>query len=228
MRIFVPSWQKPGTWLENLEFISLESWVQGVELLFFSWDDRSKRDFFSEAERIASYSGRFDFSLHLPEGLPAGTEDLVRATHDFVELYVFHPGSGSAWNRNLDSCLDAAGESRFALEYTGAESSADFASCEASRPGISLCADTGRLMRDGIDPATWIEARAGRLAEIHLHSAAREGGSLVDAGPLRDHKHLSGMEAWLPWLVGEARLRGWILNLETFAIEESKASYAAL
>ncbi|MCX7028417.1 MAG: hypothetical protein NT061_13245 [Spirochaetes bacterium] len=242
MKIFVPSWQKPGTWLANLEVLDGEAWIEGVELLFFSWDKETRRLFAGEAERIAAYQDRFAFSLHLPDPFGPDVADLVAATSVFVERYVFHPwDDGQAgghvlgqadglaeeladerhlkrfrdWCATLDELFSAYGHDRFSMEYTGAEV---FGESSAFLHGVSICADTGRLTLDGIDPAAWITERVGSIREVHLHGA----------GEGRDHLSLSGKEPWLPALLGLVSNLDCIVDLETFDLEATKASFEAL
>jgi hypothetical protein len=222
MRIFVPSWQLPGTWLENIEALAGEAWIEGIELLLFSWEAESRLAFLAEAARIAAYGERFAFSLHLPDPLPDDVGDLVAATSSFVERYVVHPWGDKPrsmrlgdWQAALDGLFADFGTDRFLLEYTGA---CPFAESSALSPDLAICADTGRLARDGLDPATWISERAGQIGEIHLHGT--EG--------YRDHLPLTGEEAWLPPLLGLAMASDWIVDLETFSLAATKASNEAV
>ena len=196
--------------------------------MFFAWDEEAKRIFTAEAERIAACRERFSFSLHLPDPLPDDAADLIAATSSFVERYVFHPwgddpqtGQCHEWRTRLDGLFEAFGRDRFSLEYTGA---AAFARSSAFLPGLTICADTGRLLRDGIDPGNWISARAGSIGEIHLHGAQTPVSQ--EAG--RDHLPLTGAEAWLPALLGQLAGTDCIVNLETFSLEATKASRDAL
>jgi len=226
MRLFVPSWQIPGTWLENLEVLAGEAWIQGIELLFFSWDEGARRSFEAEAEGIASYRNRFAFSLHLPDPLAADAAELVAATSSFVERYVFHPWIGEPqstrfrdWRATLEELFAACGRDRFSLEYTGA---GFFAESSALFPGVAACADTGRLVLDGVDPADWISGRITSIREVHLH------GARSVQGVVKDHLPLTGEEPWLERLFGLVGDSDCIVDLETFSLEATKASRKAL
>lgn len=219
MTIAVPSWQIPGTWLENLDALADIDWIRGVELLFFSYDREARRDFAAERDRIAGYAGHFSFSLHLPDPLGLEALDLVAATESFVGLYVFHPHSAATgadeWAQTAKKLCDSYGERRFAMEYTGA---AAFGHGLERLPGARICGDTGRLALDGANPAAWIKDRATSITELHLHAA--RGG--------KDHFPVGAEDAWLPSLVDEARARDWRVVLETFALERTRASYDCL
>jgi len=229
MKLCVPSYQLPGSWLFNLEKLADLPWIEGIELLFFSFDEDARRLFLEEREGIAAFLDRFSFSLHLPELLAPGTRDLVEMSEAFVELYVFHPfgddgGSRSgrraqsegpeAWAETLEALRSGLGHSRFAMEYTG--ESAFERSMELA-PGIPLCADTGCLIRNGRAPAEWVAGRADSMAEIHLH-AVRKG---------KDHFPLSGDDLWAARLAEMAAKSEWRIVFETFSLEESEASREA-
>lgn len=234
MTIAVPSWQVPGTWLENLDALADIEWIGGIELLFFSYDEAARRDFAAERGRIAAYSQRFSFSLHLPDPLGPEALDLAAATESFVGLYVFHPYSASAgdagadaWARTVKTLCDSYGASKFAMEYTSAAAfdhglerlrSVRRAPRDTPATALRICADTGRLTLDGVDPAAWIKDRATSMAELHLHAA--RGG--------KDHFSLGAEDSWLPAVAAEAKARDWRVVLETFSLVKTRASYECL
>ncbi|HOX33251.1 MAG TPA: hypothetical protein PLB91_13050 [Spirochaetales bacterium] len=220
MRLAVPSYLVPGTWLENLELAASIGWIRGVELLFFAYDEEARRILARELGGIAELSGALELSLHLPDPLGPADEALVEATRPFVGLFVAHPPkdgdpkTAARWATLLGSWISRYGPD-FLLEYTGRE---PFARAERELPGLPLCPDTGRLLLDGEEPARWIGERAGRVRAVHAH-AAREG---------KDHLALTGEEAWLPALIGLARERDWRLELEVFSLELASASERAI
>lgn len=231
MKTCVPSYQLPGTWLFNVEKLAGLPWIGGIELLFFSFDSEAREIFAREAEAIQCRADRFSFSLHLPDPLMPDDEALIELTEPFVELFVFHPcgpnvadrgassGDGGAegagaWAAMIEGFRARHGREKFAMEYTGAQR---FAESLRLLPDIALCADTGCLLREGLDPAHWISARADRVREIHLH-AARNG---------KDHLPLSGGEPWLCELAPFLCRSDWRVNFETFSLENTQASYEA-
>ena len=222
MKLCVPSWQMPGSWLGNAEMLAEIPWIEGLELLFFSFDDEARKLFAAERDALAGLAERFSFSLHLPDPLGPADRDLVAMTESFVELYVFHPRGGGTrargpeeWAENVESLRGTYGRERFAMEYTGEE---NFAKSLDILPGLPLCADTGCLIRNGRDPLEWIAARHEVIREIHLHAA--RGG--------KDHLPLGAEEAWLPGVAAAAAGSGWRIVLETFSLADTKASYQAL
>jgi hypothetical protein len=216
MKLAAPSYLIPGTWLENLEAAASIEWLDGVELLFFAYDEDARRILGRELPGIAASAERLELSLHLPDPLSPADEELVEMTAPFVSLYVAHPPKVGAlpWADLIGSWRSRYGD-RFLLEYTGREA---FAAAELALPGLPLCPDAGRLLLDGEDPASWIGLRADRVAELHLH-AAREG---------RDHLPLSGDEPWLPGVLGLAEARGLRVVLECFSLEAVGASARAV
>jgi hypothetical protein len=218
MKLAVPSYLIPGTWLENLEVVASSEWFRGVELLFFAYDEDAQRILKDELPGISALSGRLEFSLHLPDLLSPSDEELVEITRPFVSLYVAHPpkvgANTSLWADLIGSWRSRYGD-RFILEYTGREA---FAAAERALPGLPLCPDTGRLALDGEDPASWIGNKADRVAELHLHAA--RGG--------RDHFPLAGDEPWLPEVLGLTAARGWRVVLECFSLEAASASARAV
>ncbi|VBB38936.1 conserved hypothetical protein [uncultured Spirochaetota bacterium] len=222
MKLCLPSWQRPGSWLQNCLALKQESWVRGIELLFFTWDRGVRAEFSVELEALRRLSRRFSFSLHLPDMATAQTEELIALTHSFVQLYVFHPWeegksntSIEEWARLVDSFYGMYGNDRFAMEYTG---EIPFRRAMDILPDSHICADTGCLLRNLLVPADWIREWAGAIREIHLH-AARAG---------RDHLALNSSDTWLPALAKTAGASDWRIVLETFSLEESLASYNAL
>jgi hypothetical protein len=217
VKVCVPSYLVPGTWLENLIAVRPLDWIEGVELLFFAWDEDARSILGAEREAIARLAGRFSYSLHLPDPLRPEDEELVALTRDFVGLYVIHPpraASAEIWAGMVESWRSRYGDD-FLLEYCGAE---DFAAAERALPGLPLCPDAGRLARDGIATAEWIAARGSRVRELHLHRAA--GG--------KDHLPLVAGEPWLedlaPFLAGF----GGRVELELFSLEGAESSRRAL
>lgn len=216
MKLCAPSYLFPGTWLENLEALVERPWVDGVELLFFAYDADARAILARELGGIAALAGRFELSLHLPDPLGPGDEELVEATREFVSLYIIHPpasGAG-AWASLVESWRSRYGDD-FLLEHTG---EALFAGAEALLPALPLCPDTGSLLRAGHSPARWIGERLHRVREIHLHGLSGA----------KDHAPLAGHEAWLGELCPMLRGFGGRVELELFSLAGFEASRLAL
>lgn len=228
MRLVVPSWLVPGGWLENVEVAAGLGWVSGVELLLFSFEGEDRRLFLSELDEIvaAASRGGLSLSVHLPDPLLPAHAELVELLAPEAECFVVHPPRGGevdGWRATLSGLRERHGD-RFLLEYTGA---GEFAAAEAAVPGLPLCADTGRLLVEGADPATWIAQRSGRIREVHLHGI-EEGLSGGGGAATRDHRVFSGREPWLSAL--RPFLSDWPgrVELEVFSLSRVEAARAAL
>lgn len=222
MRLFVPSWLVPGSWLPNVEAARALGWAGGVELLLFSFQGDDRDLFLSELPGIKAASRDLAFTVHLPDPLLPAHEEIVGLTREFVEAYVVHPPRGGEgappaleeWTGLVGAWRGRWGDD-FLLEYTGA---ADFGAAAAALPGLPACADTGRLLADNIDPLGWIEHRAGIVGEVHLHGA--EGG--------RDHRPLSGREPWLGPLLSFLEDAACRVELEVFSLAGVETSRGAM
>jgi sugar phosphate isomerase/epimerase len=215
----------PGGWLENLEVAAGLGWASGFELLLFSFEGEDRRLFLEERRDIVAIAKRagIALSVHLPDPLLPAHGELVDLLAPDVECFIVHPprdltaagpAAGAEWAGLISAWRRGAGD-RFLLEYT--EGSA-FAAAEAALASLPLCADTGRLLLEGIDPSSWIAQRAGRIREIHLHG--------IEDG--RDHRVPRAGEAWLADLL--AFLRGYQgrVELELFSLDKVLAAKAAL
>lgn len=217
MKIIAPSYQIPGTWLENAQALMPEKWLKGLELLFFSYDEEARKILEVESDCLAELSSRYTFSLHLPDPMTPETQELVARTQEFVELYVFHPEPGhEGWETGMRNIMDRFGAEKFAMEYTGRQKF-EAGLRALSGTGVRLCADTGVLLREERAPAAWIADRASAIAEIHLHGF--QNG--------KDHQALSDTDTWLGALIPSFS-RAIRINLETFSLDATRASYATL
>ena len=236
MTIAAPSWQIPGTWLENLDALADIDWIGGVELLFFSYDEAARRDFAAERGRIAAYADRFSFSLHLPDPLgpavarPRRGDRILRR---FVRVPSRIPpsagdASADAWARTVETLCDSYGASRFAMEYTGAAGLQPWLGAPEKR--------SSRAAR-----------YAGHGAEnLRRHGAPRPGrrrsrrrGSKIaqrrwpncTCTPRAAARIISPSAPRIPGFPRSRRkpkARDWRVVLETFSLEKTRASYDCL
>jgi sugar phosphate isomerase/epimerase len=216
MKLIVPSWLKPGAWLDNLREAEALGWARGVELLCFSFSGDDRELFLRELPDIEKAAGRLSMSVHLPDPLDASSEELVRLTRPFAELYVLHPpmANREAWVGLVERWRERYGDD-FLLEYTEGER---FAEAEKLLPGLPLCADIGRLLVEGFSPAGWIAPRLGRIREMHLHGA--------EAG--KDHRPFASDAPWLEELKPVLASFEGRVELELFSLEKVEAAYEAL
>lgn len=217
MKIIAPSYQIPGTWLHNARALASETWLEGLELLFFSYDEEAQKILETEADFLADFSSRYSFSLHLPDPMTPEAESLIERTLPFVELFVFHPEPDhDGWESLIRTLAQRFGPEKFAMEYTGKQKF-DAGMQALSGTEVRLCADTGILVREGRAPAKWLSEYAPRVAEIHLHGV-KDG---------KDHTALSADDTWLASLIPYCS-RDIRINLETFALDTTRASYTTL
>jgi sugar phosphate isomerase/epimerase len=228
MRVIVPSWLVPGGWLENVRAAASLPWAEGVELLCFSFEGEDRELFISELPGLAEEGKRLSLSVHLPDPLLPAHEELVELTRPFAAAYVVHPPRRPAKGASMDeaaaaleswSALVSSWRGRygddFLLEYT---EGAAFSAAEESLVGVPLCADTGRLLLEEIDPVNWIAQRVERIREVHLHGA--DG--------LRDHRVFSGSEPWLAALRPLLAAYEGRVELEVFSLASVTAAAAVL
>jgi hypothetical protein len=224
----VPSWVIPGTYAENLRFLENKKEIQGVELLFFMYDDAIKTQLYSEWDEIRGFRKRFVFTAHLPELLLPAHEELIARLAPLVRHFVVHPDTENPADQAalLKSWTERYG-AVFLMEnifkgkgiFNNGNFGGDFA----------LCMDTGHLLLDGQNPSEFFRARQDRqdrIKEIHLHSLDRKQ-SAVD-GRLTDHRRLREDDPWLLELIPLLKGYEGIVNLEVFSWEEAEAGIEVL
>ena len=225
----VPSWVIPGTYAENLRFLKDKKEIQGVELLFFLYDDEIKKLLDCEWDEIRGYRERFVFTAHLPEKLLPSHGELIGRLAPIVRHFIVHPfiENPQAQASLLAEWTKQYGAS-FLAENTNAGLLEAFLPYLDADPEINsgICMDTGHLLLDGQNPADFYKSRQERLREIHLHSVDRKQAS-VD-GRLADHRSLRKNEKWLLDLLPLLENYRGVINLEVFSWEEAMKSIEVL
>ena len=212
----VPSWVIPGTYVENLRFLENKKEIQGVELLFFLYDDEIKKELDCEWEEILGFRERFVFTAHLPEKLQDAHDELVARLAPLVRHFIVHPDTNPAAQvRLLEKWKECYGAS-FLMENTNPEL------LEALLPYLKtdagICMDTGHLLLDGQNPADFFAKYRERIGEIHLHGVDRKQAAID--GKLIDHRQLRIDDPWLPELLPLLKDYRGVINLEVFSWEE--------
>jgi sugar phosphate isomerase/epimerase len=235
-RLGVPSWVIPGTYLENLRFLTAAREISAVELLFFLYNGEIKKLFREELPGIRELSDRFVFTAHLPEILKPEYEELVETLSPLVRHFIVHPGPPES--ADVQAGLINAWAERYAQRGEPGETAPARFLAENTNPGhleallphlsgaAGLCMDTGHLLMEGRSPAVFFTAHRDRIAEIHLHGLDREKAALD--GRLPDHRPV---RPDAPWFTGLLPLLGeWagIINLEVFSWEEAAESLRAV
>lgn len=173
--VSVPSYVIPGTYLENVRFITEHSDIHHVELLFFMYDEDTRALMRAEMPQLKAAGSRLGFTVHMPDTIQDWHEEILEATSDFATSYIIHPPRTSRELAGFVSLFDAwrrrYGGSRFLLENTRLScfQPADDALLESPGGPASLCADIGHLRMEGVEPAAWMSPRAGRIRELHVH-----------------------------------------------------------
>ncbi|GHV77668.1 hypothetical protein AGMMS49942_24890 [Spirochaetia bacterium] len=229
MRLVVPSWVIPGTYLENLRFLADKPDVQGVELLFFIYNGEIRDQLDAEWDGIGQFADRFVFTAHLPDPLLPEHEELVHRLNPLVRNFIVHPGPpenapalGTLVNSWAKKCPGSS--RRFLVENTNP------GRLEALLPhlagDVGLCMDTGHLLLDGKSPADFFAKHRERIGEIHLHGLDREKAALD--GRLPDHRPVRATEQWFGELFPLLKDFAGIINMEVFSWEEAAAGIYTL
>jgi hypothetical protein len=218
--LITPSWVTPGTYVENLRFLDGKSAVDGVELLFFLYDDDIRAEFLRDLPAVRDFAGRFFFTAHLPDNPGTEHEELVELLSPLVRSFIFHPpADAEAGARLFETWSARYGAERFLLENTGKGRLEAVLACfdEGFRP--PLCMDTGHLLLEGRRPADFVRDAGPDIAEIHLNGAGEGGG---------DHKPLCSGDGWLAGLAPFLREFSGIVNLELFSWTDVQQSIDCL
>jgi sugar phosphate isomerase/epimerase len=220
----------PGTYAENLRFLADRREINGVELLFFLYNEDVRKELFDELSDIKNFSTRFTFTAHLPDVLKSNHEELVETLSPLVQHFIVHPGKIETIE------TQAALINAWAEKYgTGA---APLFLAENTNPGllekispllspqVGLCMDTGHLLIEGRSPVEYFSQNRGRIAEIHLHGLDREKAAVDERLP--DHRPVKPDAPWFKGLFPMLEDFSGILNLEVFSWEEAAQSLAVI
>ncbi len=217
MTLSVPSYVIPGTWLENIRHIdkNMPS-VSNTELLFFIYDDETKRLFRPEEKEVFSYQGRLSFTIHLPDPLLPEHEELVGKTAKIAEHWIIHPpedGREKNFIRMVNRWAGIYGN-RFLIENLIYRDSTIF----IKDTGWPLCMDTGHMLLGGGSPPEYLETHKERIKEIHLHDVVNG----------KDHSPLSARSKWLYDFIPMLESFGGIINIELFSESDVNKSLEVL
>lgn len=209
--LITPSWVIPGTYLENLRFLDDKDRVDGVELLFFLYDDEIRAEFLRELPLIRDFAERFVFTAHLPDSLKEEHEELVELLSPLVKHFIVHPAADAAAGaRLLETWMSRYGRRRFLLENTVPGRFEALLACfDGDAP---VCMDTAHLLLEGRNPADFARRYGGQIREVHLNGTGEDGGD--------GHKPPRAEDLWFLELAPFLRSFSGIVNLELFSWDE--------
>ncbi|MDR1362882.1 MAG: TIM barrel protein [Spirochaetaceae bacterium] len=224
-----PSWVIPGTYLENIQFLSGKDSIGCVELLFFLYDDDIRSDFLRELPAIRDFSGRFVFTAHLPDNLSEEHEELVELLSPLVKHFIVHPAADTAdaqaQARYLEKWRARYGKRRFLLENTSAGRLEAVLDCiDEDAP---VCMDTAHLLIEGKTPSGFARRYGDRIREVHLNGLGAEDGG-DNSGVNGGHKPLRMEDSWLFELAPFLRNFSGIVNFELFSWRDVQNSMLCL
>ncbi len=208
MIISVPSYVIPGTYYENVRFISRYEAIQSVEILFFFFDSEIKELFIREKESIKAFSDRFSFTIHMPEHLKPEHIEIIELTEDLASHYILHlPESNTIQFMTELSRWRSIYGNVFLIENL---IDMDIEPYLKQEPSLSVCCDIGHLLIQGDDINQFIQNHENRIKEIHLHGVKNK----------KDHKSFDPGEPWFVDLIPFLRKFQGVVNLEVFSIKE--------
>jgi len=210
----VPSYVIPGTYGENVAFLSSRPEIQGVELLFYIFDESTRQLLHQELKLLRSYRDRFTYSVHLPDPLEQRHEEIIELTRDLAGSYVLHPPESDlpGFRKLVQRWRSHFGEIFLLENLIGRE----FHILAADWDG--LCLDIGHLLLAGQDLSRFLNSYGPRIREVHLHGLEKE----------TDHRSFGAQEPWLQELLPFLRLFEGTLNLEVFSISQVNTILASL
>lgn len=227
----VPSWVIPGTYVENLDFLSRQQTVAGVELLFYLYDAETEALLDTELPKIKEYADRFVFTVHMPDPLKAEHAALIEKLLPIGRHFILHPPAPEysdaayrlyeRWVQAYD--LNAKDNGLFLTENTLPGRQEAFIQ---AMPDASLCLDTGHCLLEGKDPRKLLYEYRTKTREIHLHSINKVA-ALKD-GRLEDHRPISLQDYWIPDFLIQLGSFDGIVNSELFSWQEAAGNLAIL
>ena len=230
MKISVPSYVVPGTYLENVEFLVNTPEIDAVELLFFYYGDDTRVLFRRERSRLEAHLDRFQYTVHMPDTVLPEHSEIIDETRDLASHYIVHPPRAAAappLTTFLPGWIDRYGDI-FIIENTRTER---FESGIAGLPEIGLCCDTGHLLLEGRSPHEFLERYGDRVRQVHLHGLswpATDEPAADERTGVRDHHPVSADAPWLREIVPFLRSFAGFVELEVFSYEHVLTSLSQL
>ncbi len=213
MILSCPSYVIPGTWWENIQYIDRYlPEITNVELLFFIYDEETRRLLAPEEKAILSYNGRLTFTVHLPDPLLPEHDEIIDKTSFLAVNWIIHPpkqGEELPFTKAVDSLRLKYGN-RFLLENLTGRNHPWF----IKHTEWPLCLDTGHALLRGHSPGLYFNRFKKRIKEIHL----------LDICEGKDHSPLLKESIWLRNFIPLLYEYSGIVNIELFNKDEVSAS----
>jgi len=171
MIVGMTSWQKPGTYLENVEI--LHDFADFVELLVYTWDKTTKNTLEKEIDKIQK---KTKFSVHLPTDT---LENCKKAIEYFSNKNPYrltiHPfGDKKEFRKVIEKGIDLVGE-KLCLENLENNDFFDYHNFVEDLE-VSITMDYGHLLIIKKNPQEFYEKYADQIKEIHYHGVISEKG----------------------------------------------------
>ena len=230
MKISVPSYVIPGTYLENVEFLVGTPEIDAIELLFFFYDDDTRELFRRERSRLEAHLDRFQYSVHLPDTVRPEHSEIIDETRGLAAHYIVHPPrapEAPPLRTFLPGWIDRYGDV-FLIENTRTER---FERCIAGLPEMGICCDTGHLLLEDRSPHEFLTRYGDRVRQVHLHglrTPAKDEPAADERSGVRDHHPVSADAPWLREIVPFLRSFAGFVELEVFSYEHVLTSLSQL
>ncbi len=216
MILTLPSYIIQGTYLENIRFIDKNyPEITGVELLFFYYDDETKKLLLDEIKGINEYSNRFTYTVHLPDNIDDKATEVVEILDKTADGFIVHPPLDSEKGTViLKNWINRFGN-RFFIENLISRP-AETLSERIENP--RLCLDTGHIILNNLSPLDYYKKYSAKISEIHLHG-------VIDGA---DHRYISTEDSSLLEFSPYLKQFNGIINLEMFNQEDVNVSLSTL
>ncbi len=217
MNLSCPSYIIPGTWWKNITYIDTHfPEIKNVELLFFIYDEETKKLLAPEEEQILSCKGRLTYTVHLPDPLLPKHEELIEKFSQHALHWIVHPpeqGKEHSFSALINSWREKYGD-RFLIENLIGRNHPWF----LKNTDLPLCLDTGHALLRGHSPARYLTRFYDRIGEIHLHDCVQG----------KDHSKLSATSKWLTKFIPLLNSFSGLVNIELFNTADIAASISRI
>ena len=174
MIVGMTSWQKPGTYLENVEI--LHEFADFIELLVYTWDDTTKETLDKEIEKIQKKS---KYSVHLPTDTLENCKKAIEyfSDKDPYRLTIHPFGDKEEFREVIEKGIELVGE-KLCLENLENDAFYDFYEIVKDLE-VSITMDYGHLLMVKENPQKFYERYSEQIKEIHYHGVVETKGHVL-------------------------------------------------